>query len=155
MAHCKLHAAWFHEPHAFTPSIPVYFGPKQPTTKPNLTDLQQTLTLGILWVAIGPWPAALTVGPSGVVLALVTDAHSLAACTVVVAVATLVAPGVGPAQLTHTLIVWLSWAVPVYAGVETPEGTAETKLIIAGGRGWRGEGGGGRRGALRCKIKPR
>ena len=27
MAHCKLHAAWFNAPHAFTPGIPVYFGP--------------------------------------------------------------------------------------------------------------------------------
>ena len=29
MALCKLHGVWFHEPRAFTPSIPVYFGPKQ------------------------------------------------------------------------------------------------------------------------------
>ena len=27
MAHCKLHAVWFHEPRAFTRGIPVYFGP--------------------------------------------------------------------------------------------------------------------------------
>ena len=27
MALCKLHAVWFHEPRAFTPGIPVYFGP--------------------------------------------------------------------------------------------------------------------------------
>ena len=28
MAHCKLHAVWFHEPCAFTRGRPVYFGPK-------------------------------------------------------------------------------------------------------------------------------
>ena len=28
MALCKLHAVWFHASRAFTPGIPVYFGPK-------------------------------------------------------------------------------------------------------------------------------